>query len=283
MKVMWEAKFPPISMIDPEESGGADPPTLMQHALVRSVSSSMGRGLTTQNLGQPDLSIARREHAEYVRVLRSLGVDVIVLESADDLPDSHFVEDTAVIHRGTAILTRPGTAERQPEVERIRPHLERLLTVRELGGGPEARVDGGDVLIAGREALIGIGPRTNREGAERMAGHLRSLDPQLRVRLVPFRGLLHFKSGITAVRPGYYVGDPQIRLDAESNVGPVHWLPTAEGYGANVLPLNGAVLVSALSPAVRAIAEAEVGKAVPLEMSEFRKMDGALTCLSLLW
>jgi dimethylargininase len=89
----------------------------------------MDRGLTTQSLGHPDLSIARRQHTEYVRVLRSLGVEVTVLESADDLPDSHFVEDTAVVHRGTAILTRPGAPERQPEVDLIRPHLERHLPV----------------------------------------------------------------------------------------------------------------------------------------------------------
>jgi dimethylargininase len=280
---MWEAILPRISMKDPGERDDAESPAWLRHALVRSVSSSMDRGLTTQNLGRPDLSTARREHAEYVRVLRSLGVDVTVLESADDLPDSHFVEDTAVIHRGTAILTRPGAAERQAEVERIRPHLEKHLAVRELGGSPGARVDGGDVLVAGRQALIGIGARTNREGAERMADHLRSLDPQLTVHLVPFRGLLHFKSGITAVRPGCYVGDPRIQLEAGSKIGPVHWLPASEGYGANVLPLNGAVLVSSSSPAVRAIAETEVGKVVPLDMGEFRKMDGALTCLSLLW
>ena len=243
----------------------------------------MDRGLTTQDLGRPGLDAARRQHAAYVRALRSVRVKVTVLDSADDLPDGHFVEDTAVIHRGTAILTRPGAAERHPEVARIRPYLERHLTVRELGGGPTARVDGGDVLIAGQEALIGIGTRTNQEGAERLADHLRSLDPQLTVRLVPFRGLLHFKSGITAVRPGCYVGDPQIQLDAKPWVGPVHWLPAAEGYGANVLPLNGAILVAASSPAVRAFAEAEVGNVIPLDMSEFRKMDGALTCLSLLW
>ena len=265
------------------ELGNSESELWVRHALVRSVSSSMHRGLTTQALGRPDLGIARSQHAEYVRALRSLGVEVTELAGADDLPDGHFVEDTAVIHRGTAILTRPGAAERQPEVERVRPHLEKQLVVRELGGGPEARVDGGDVLIAGREAWIGIGERTNREGGERMADHLRSLDPQLTVCLVPFRGLLHFKSGITALRPGCYVGDPQIHIDPPSKIGPVHWLPAAEGYGANVLPLNGAVIVSAVSPAVRAMAEAEVGKVIPLDMGEFRKMDGALTCLSLLW
>ena len=253
------------------------------HALVRSVSSSMAHGLTTQALGGPDLELARREHDRYLRALRSLGVEVIVLESEDDLPDSHFVEDTAVIHRGTAILTRPGAAERAAEVERIRPHLERHLQVRELGGSRDARVDGGDVLIAGGEAWIGTGQRTNPEGAERLAAHLRSINPELAVHIIPFRGLLHFKSGITAVRPGLLVGDPRIELDPGFPAGKVRWLPAAEGYGANVLPLNGAVLVAASSPTARAIAEAEVGKAIPLDMGEFRKMDGALTCLSLLW
>jgi len=280
---MWEATLSPISMHSRGESGDLGSTPWVRHALVRSVSPSMHRGLTTQALGRPDLGTARRQHAEYVRVLRSLGVEVIELAGAEDLPDGHFVEDTAVIHRGTAILTRPGAAERQSEVERIRPHLEKQLVVRELGGGPEARVDGGDVLIAGREAWIGIGERTNREGGERLADHLRSLDPQLAVRLVPFAGLLHFKSGITAIRPGYYVGDPRIRIEPQAKISPVHWLPAAEGYGANVLPLNGAVLVSAVSPAVREIAEAEVGKVIPLDTGEFRKMDGALTCLSLLW
>jgi len=274
---------PRISMNDIDRRASSESSTTVRHALVRTVASSMGRGLTTQHLGVPDLIAARREHAEYVAVLRSLGVEVTVLESADDLPDSHFVEDTAVIHRGTAVLTRPGAPERQSEVERIRPHLERHLAVRELGGRREARVDGGDVLIAGHEAWIGIGARTNREGAEQMADHLRAVDPRLSVRLIPFRGLLHFKSGITAVHPGCYVGDPQIQLETERKVEPVHWLPASEGYGANVLPLNGAVLVASSSPAVRAFAEAEVEKVVPLDMGEFRKMDGALTCLSLLW
>ena len=275
-----------LSQLSMNVSGGQSSTAssgFFRHALVRSVSSSMSRGLTTQTLGLPDLNTARKEHAEYVETLRSLGVDVTVLESANDLPDSHFVEDTAVIHQGTAILTRPGASERQPEVERIRPHLERHLAVRELGGSSEAHVDGGDVLIAGREALIGVGARTNQEGADRMAHHLRSLDPELKIRLVPFRGVLHFKSAITAVRPGRYVGDPQIQFDTASKVAPAWWLPRTEGYGANVLPLNGAVLVSATSPAVRVIAEAEVGRVIPLDMGEFRKMDGALTCLSLLW
>ncbi len=254
----------------------------VHHAIVRPPPPTMGEGLTTQALGRPDVERAAAQHRQYVDALRAEGVEVHRLPALPSLPDSPFVEDTAVLHRGVAVLTRPGAAARRPEVDAVRPALEREMEVQELGGPVDATLDAGDVLLAGRNLLIGISTRTNRGGAEALAHRLRAVDPELRAHVVPFSGLLHFKSGVTALRPDALVGDPRIQLGA-SLPAPVHWLPAAEGFAANVLPVNEALFVLAGSPAVASLAHRYAAKVVPLDLSEFRKMDGSLTCLSLLW
>jgi dimethylargininase len=254
----------------------------VQNAVVRSPSPSMGEGLTTQTLGRPDVEKATAQHRAYVDALGRVGVKVRCLPPVSELPDSHFVEDTAILHRGVAILTRPGAESRRAEVDRIRPVMEREMEVRTLGPDRDARLDGGDVLLAGRHALIGISERTNRAGARLLAHRLREIDPELRVHLVPFDGPLHLKSGLTALRPDAYLGQPAIHLRS-ALPAPVHWLPSSEGYAANVLPVNDTLFVLAGSPTVRALATRYARRVVPLDLSEFRKMDGSLTCLSLLW
>lgn len=254
-----------------------------RHAIVRKVSAAIAHGLTSQALGVPDLALARWQHAAYVGALTSLGVEVEELEAQDDLPDSHFVEDVAVIVRGTAILTRPAAPERREEVARLRPALESRVKVRELGGTERDLVDGGDLLVSGRHAWIGVGRRTNLGGAERLRRCLKEVEPRLRVELIPFSDRLHLKTGLTALAPGRFVGDPGLRLERPWTGGPIAWLPPPEGAAANVLPVNGSVLVDASSPTVRARATEAVGSVIPLDLSEFRKMDGGLTCLSLLY
>ena len=254
-----------------------------RHGWVRKVSASMAQGLTTQTLGPPDLALARRQHEAYVRALRSVGVEVTVLEPLDALPDSHFVEDAALLVRGTAILTRPAAAERRGEVEHLRPVLESRMPVRELGGRESDRVDGGDVLVSGDRAWIGIGERTNRTGAELLRQRLGEVDPPFEVTLVPFSGRLHLKSGITAIAPGRFLGDPGLRLAGPWRGGTVDWLPESEGAAADVVVANGAILVDASSPSARRLAETTGRRVIALDISEFHKMDGGLTCLSLLY
>ncbi|MGI0072157.1 MAG: dimethylarginine dimethylaminohydrolase family protein [Thermoplasmata archaeon] len=261
--------------------GGEGRPRV-RNAIVRPPSASMGEGLTTRALGFPDLETARAQHRAYTEALEREGLRVRRLPSAPSFPDSQFVEDTAVLHGGVAILTRPGAQPRRAEVELIRPVLEREMEVRELGPDPDATLDGGDVLIAGRHAMIGISKRTNRAGGRLLAERLREVDPGLDVRLVPFDGPLHLKSGLTALRPDVYVMDPALRLRAELPA-PVRTLPATEGYAANVLPINDALFVLAGSPTIVELGRAHAERAVPLDLSEFRKMDGSLTCLSLLW
>jgi dimethylargininase len=253
-------------------------------ALVRHPPPNLAEGLTTQHLGRPDPERASAQHRAYIDQLRKLGVHVRELDSDARFPDCHFVEDTAVIYRGTAIPTVPGAASRIGEVDSIRSVLRAQLPIRELPRGADVRLDGGDVLVAGDHVLIGISAsRTSLAGGQALRDLLQSLNPRMTVDLVPFRGVLHLKSGITALTPEVAVRDPAFETAAELPFAEVLLLPAAEGFAANVLPVNDAILVLDGSPTIREFAHRYSDQVFPLAMDEFRKMDGSLTCLSLLW
>src|SRR5579864_709813 len=117
------------------------------HALVRRPPRSLGRGLTTQHLGAPDIDLALEQHAAYVAALQELGLDVTILDVEEHHPDSVFVEDVAILHNGIAIITRPGAASRRREVDGMREVLKARMPVVELGGDVHTWLEGGDVLI----------------------------------------------------------------------------------------------------------------------------------------
>lgn len=255
---------------------------LYQHAITRLPPQSMANGITSQ-FETPDISLALKQHQEYSNTLKQLKISVSTLDAEEKYPDSHFVEDAAIIHHNVAIMTRPGARERRGEVTALRPALEEVIEVRELGGDETAIVDGGDVLFMGEHAFIGISHRTNIAGAEQLKARLNEIDPMLEVHFIPFDGVLHFKSGFTALNDDTLLGNPEIKLHNPLPAGKIIWLPKSEGYAANTLVANGAALVFQECK----VAQEEISKTglkpIPLDMSEFRKMDGSFTCLSLLW
>jgi dimethylargininase len=252
------------------------------YAITRTPPVSMAKGITTQKL-EVDPYLARKQHQHYLNALQNLGVTVIVLEPEEDFPDSHFVEDAAVIHKQVAILTRPGAEARRGEVACLRPQLERYLTVCELGGDHDATVDGGDVLFMGAHVFIGLSHRTNEAGAKRLKALLTEIDPTLSIYFIPFTGVLHLKSGLTAIGPDLLLANPAMKMLDPLPAGRLCWLPQEEGHAANVLVVNGTAFVFEDTPsAQREINHAGL-KPLILDMSEFRKMDGSFTCLSLLW
>lgn len=252
------------------------------HAIARTPPASMASGITTQHEGI-DLALALEQHAAYLDILRDLGIKVTLLGPEEAYPDSHFVEDTAIIHSKVAILTRPGAQERRGEVDCMRPHLEHVLYLQELGGDKEATVDGGDILFMGNYVYIGISYRTNYAGAEQLKSRLLEINPSLSIHFIPFEGVLHLKSGLTALGPDLLLGSPDIKLHHPLPAGHITWLPREEAHAANVLVANGAALIFNNSPAAHAIAHHAGLKPITLDISEFRKMDGSFTCLSLLW
>ena len=250
-------------------------------ALVRPPGATFADGLTTAGLGPPDLPTALVQHAAYVAALAACGLSVTTLSPDDRFPDSTFVEDTAVLLRGLAVLCRPGAPSRAGEVEAIRPALEAFFPSPVAIEAP-GKVDGGDVCEAGDHVFIGISERTNEEGARQLASLLstRGLGTTLvDVREIP--GLLHLKSGIA------WLGGTTLAL-TESLAARKElegWTPLlvspGEDYASNAVLVNGRVLLAAGFPRFESAVRALGLPAVPLDMSEFRKLDGGLSCLSL--
>jgi dimethylargininase len=250
-------------------------------ALVRPPGERFAEGLTSGRLGAPDLAKCLTQHAAYVEALRSCDLDVTVLDPDPDFPDATFVEDVAVVAIHGAMLARPGAPSRQGEVGRIRPVLHSLF--RSLAAiEPPGTVDGGDVCEADGHVFIGISERTNEAGAEQLARWLEAggLDTTtLDVRGLP--GLLHLKSGLAALGDGRLVATEALARQPALRGWEILRVRPEEAYAANLVRVNDRVLVAAGFPAiVSSIGDLGL-EVVSLDVSEFRKMDGGLSCLSL--
>jgi N-Dimethylarginine dimethylaminohydrolase len=251
------------------------------HALVRPPASTFADGLTTAGLGPPDPQLALAQHEAYVRALETCGLSVTRLPADDRFPDSTFVEDTAVLARGLAVLCRPGAPSRSGEVEAIRIAIKSFFPSPVAIEAP-GTVDGGDVCEAGDHVFVGISERTNEAGARQLAAHLatRGLETTpVDVRGIP--GLLHLKSGIA------WLGERTLALARPFTGRPefAGWdvldVPAGEEYAANAILVNGRVLLASGYPRFAAAVSALGLPVVALDMSEFRKLDGGLSCLSL--
>ena len=252
-----------------------------EHAIVRLPSSDLAEGITSATLGAPIYTDACRQHAAYCKALRQAGTVVAVLDADLRHPDAHFVEDAAVVVGSTAVLTRPGAAARRDEARAIRaPLAEHFHEIEEIVA--PATLDGGDVCDAGDRIFVGISQRTNRGGAEqfaRIARRAGKIPAIVDVRGVA--GALHLKSAMA------YLGDE--RFVATAALAPLLREPRervllvapGEEYAANCVRVNDVVLVAAGYPHLRAALAGAGYASVPLDVSEFRKMDGGLSCLSL--
>lgn len=250
-------------------------------AIVRPPPPGFADGLTTAVDGPPDLGLALQQHGAYCAALSACGLNVVTLAPDAAYPDSCFVEDTAVVTPRGAILTRPGAPSRRGEVATIEPALRGLAGEAARIEAP-GTVDGGDVCEADGHFLIGLSARTNEAGAAQLSRFLEALG--YRASLVDIRGharLLHLKSGLSYVGGGRMVATPDLAghpaLDGHATV----LTAPGEDYAANCVAINGRVLVPAGYPRLAAALAALGHDLLALEMSEFRKMDGGLSCLSL--
>ena len=250
-------------------------------AIVRPPGSNFATGLTRVDLGSPDLARALKQHEAYCDALELRDLEIIRLAPDEDHPDSTFVEDTAVLTARGAIITRPGAASRLGETASIEPvlrqHFDKVQFIREPG-----TVDGGDVCEADDHFFIGVSRRTNEEGARQLASVLNSFDYSSS--LIDLRGIsniLHLKSGLAYLGGKRLVVIEAFRdFDAFSGYDQI-WLNTDEEYAANCLLVNGKVLLAAGFDDTTAQLEHLGYQTIALEMSEFQKMDGGLSCLSL--
>jgi dimethylargininase len=225
-----------------------------------------------------DLTRARVQHAAYEHALGQLGCVVQSVPAAMDLPDSVFIEDTAVVFDEIAVIARPGMVSRQREPEAVAAALARLRRLAAISA--PATLDGGDVLRIGRDVYVGVSGRTNGEGVRQLT-HL--IAPYgYRVHTVETQGCLHLKSAVTAVRDDLLIVNPQW-IDARWFPG-MQWIavdPT-EPFAANVLRVEDTVLCDASMPKTRARLEGSGLTVRTVDMSELAKAEGGITCCSLL-
>jgi dimethylargininase len=222
-----------------------------------------------------DLALAMRQWEDYVAALRAAGWETVEVPGADDCPDSVFVEDTVVMYGDRAVITRPGADERKPEtaaVEEILGALGYDVVSIEAPG----TLDGGDVLKHDGTVWVGLGGRTNQAGIDQLSAFLA---PQgARVVAVPLSKVLHLKSAVTALPDGTVVGYEPLVDDAD--VWP-SFLGVPEESGSHVVLLgDDTVLMSTDAPESRRMFEERGLDVVAVDMSEFIKLEGCVTCLS---
>jgi dimethylargininase len=226
-----------------------------------------------------DAARAARQHRAYRRALEECGARVVALPALDEMPDSVFVEDTAIVLDELAVITSPGVRSRLGEVRAIEPEVARLRAVERIS--PPATIEGGDVLRVGRKIYVGLSPRTNTEGV----AALRSLVAPhgYEVLAVELRGCLHLKSGCTAIDDGTILANPEwIDADAfrDYEMVAVH---AAEPWAANTLRVGAGLCVGAAFPRTAEMLSRRGYDVRAVDTSEFAKAEGGLTCMSLLF
>ncbi|WP_306790140.1 dimethylargininase [Salinibacterium sp. NG22] len=254
----------------------APQPTPTLTALVRAPSSRMAEGeLTHLDRVPVDADLADAQWEAYVAALKDNGFEVIEVPADDDLADSVFIEDTIVMFGEVAVLTSPGAESRQAEIVAVRTSIDDLgLELHELT--EPGTLDGGDVLKVGSTVYVGRGGRTNAEGIRQLRAIVTPLG--YTVIAVPVEKVLHLKSGVTALPDGTIIGYPDL-VDNVDLYDRFLAVPEAEGAAVVVLS-DDAVLMSSSAPQTAALIENLGYRVVTVDVSEFEKMEGCVTCLS---
>lgn len=263
------------------------------HAVVRGVPRSLAAEALRLNEAEVDLAGAQQEHAEYVEVLRTrLGLEVVELPEDEALPDCVFVEDAAVVCGNTALITRPGAESRRAETEAMKEALKKLnLNVVEMKD-ESATLDGGDVLFTGQEFFVGLSKRTNQRGAEILADAFKDYA----VSTVPVTEGLHLKSFCSMGGPGLIVigssehAQKALKTMQQMSNHRYDKLTVPDDLAANCIYMNlpgkGQVLLhhpaDMFPQSIKLFEKLVDYTLIPVANKEKMKVDGALTCCSIL-
>jgi dimethylargininase len=248
----------------------------MKKALIRRPSPRIADGIVTHIERQPvDFDLARRQWDGYVRAMESAGWETVEVPDGEEFPDGVFIEDTMVVFGDVAVISRPGADVRRDEVKAAEEAVARLgYTIRRIE--PPGTLDGGDVLKVGDTVYVGLGGRTNEEGIRQFR---EALEPEgATVVAIPVTKVLHLKSAVTALPDGTVIGYPPV-VDDEAVFG--RFLPVPEESGSHVVLLgDGALLMSADCPRTVEQFSALGYRPVTVDIGEFQKLEGCVTCLS---
>jgi dimethylargininase len=251
---------------------------MFRNAIVRSPAPSIKDGLTSVHLGKPDFSMALKQHNQYIATLENLGLEVTVLPENYLYPDSTFIEDVALCTRSFAVITNPGADSRRGETDGMKQVLEEYYNVIEEIHFP-GTMEAGDVMMVGDRFFIGISGRTNESGAEQL---IRILERHsMHGSKVRLEKVLHLKSGVSYLENNILLVCGEFKEKKEFSGFDRIEVDDDEAYSANSLWVNGKVLVPEGFPKTLCKIEKAGLETIVLDVSEFRKVDGGLSCLSL--
>jgi dimethylargininase len=251
----------------------------MRIALTRPVPASLARcELTHLDRVPIDVARAAAQHSQYEAALRALGCTIQHLPAADDLPDSVFVEDVAIVLDEVAVMTRPGAESRRAERDSVAPVLSEFRPLLSIAA--PGTLDGGDVLRLGKTVYVGLSTRTNEDGARQLAHHLGHFG--YTVRCVETAACLHLKSAATALEADRVLCNPAW-VDASVFAGAdiVHVAP-GEPHAANVLAIGHALVCAAAHERTIADLRGRGYTVSVVDVSELAKAEAGVTCCSLL-
>jgi len=250
---------------------------MFKNAITRKPGKNFALGLTTSDLGAPDYDLIMEQHRAYVTALRSLGLEVDILQSLPDFPDAYFVEDVAVVTPEIAVITNPGALERAGEAQHIEAVLSRYRPLTRIQ--TPGTLDGGDVMQVGKQFFIGVSDRTNAEGAKQLGQILGQYGYQWT--LVPVSGGLHLKSDISYIgRNSLLISKTLAKSYVFANYDRII-VNEDETYAANSLLVNEQIIMPKGFPRTKRKLEEAGFDIIELETSEMQKMDGGLSCMSL--
>ena len=238
----------------------------------------MINGISTANLGLPDYQKALGQHLDYIEALKECGLQVTVLPPDEDFPDSTFVEDTALMTPHCAILTNPGAPTRRLETRSMLPAIREFYKKVEFIEAP-GTVDGGDIKMVGNHYYIGLSKRTNQAGAEQLIAILRGYGMQASV--VELTEVLHLKTGLSYLEKNNFLACGEFLSKPVFQQYNLLRVNAEEAYAANSVWVNETVLVPAGFPKTSALVASAGYKIREVDVSEFQKLDGGLSCLSL--
>ena len=249
-----------------------------KRAIVRQPGPNFANGLTSVDLGKPDFDTALHQHQDYCEALKNCGLELMVLPTLDDFPDSPFVEDTAIITASCIVITRPGDKSRRGEEKSISEILGKDRELEFINA--PGMVDGGDILRISRHFFIGLSERTNIEGANQLQTILSRYE--FTSSTIPVTAVLHLKSGVTCLGDKYVLAIDEFAYQPEFQSFDIIRAPVDEAYAVNCLLINGTLLMPRGFQKMAEQLKTLDYPIIEVAMTEFQKMDGGLTCLSLL-
>ena len=249
------------------------------HAIVRQPAKSIVKGLRAVDIGSPDYDQMICDHNDYVEALVSAGVKVISLTALDKFPDGQFVEDTALCLPEAVILMRPGAPSRLGEVCEIEPQLRDLFkAVYEIE--KPGHIEGGDILVTGKEILVGRSARTNENGVSQLSEIVTPLGYVMREVFTPPE-ILHFKTDCSLLGPDEILSTKRLQSSGCFDGYSVINVADGEEAAANAIRVNDYVIMPAGFPRTKAILEEHGYKVKVINNTECAKLDGGMSCLSL--